>query len=159
MKSERRGFSPGWTAGLLAGLLLFGVSCASVPRASRRQPDRVLTMEVTGYCPCGQCCGWRRNGLFRPVICSGPQQGQPKAVGRTASGTRARPGTIAADTRVLPFGTVLFVPGYGYGRVEDRGSDIQGNRLDLFFRRHAGAEQWGRKSLHVKIWYPLASSR
>jgi 3D (Asp-Asp-Asp) domain-containing protein len=73
-------------------------------------------------------------------------------VGITASGTRARPGTVAADTRYLPFGTLLHIPGYGWGRVEDRGGDIKGARLDLFFNSHQEALEWGRQTLPVKAW-------
>ncbi len=153
--NNHRGFHGGWGLVLL-GFALLAVSCASVPKASRRPPDRVVRMEVTGYCPCGTCCGWRRNWLFRPVLSSGPRRGKPKAVGVTASGTQAGPGTIAADPRILPFGTRLYVPGYGYGIVEDTGEDIRGHRLDVFFKRHAKALAWGRKTLPVKIWYATA---
>lgn len=122
--------------------------------AERRANPRVLRMEVTAYCPCGQCCGWERGRWGRPVFAYGPQKGQPKRVGITASGTRARPGTIAADTTLLPFGTIVYVPGYGYGRVEDRGGAIRGRRLDVFFRRHGDALEWGRQTLDVKVWTP-----
>ena len=54
--------------------------------------------------------------------------------------------------RVLPFGTVVEIPGYGYGRVEDRGGAIKGDRLDLWFPSHEAALQWGRKKLQVRIW-------
>ena len=37
-----------------------------------------------------------------------------------------RDGTIAADTEYYPFGTRMYVPGYGGGLVEDRGGAIQG---------------------------------
>jgi len=61
-------------------------------------------------------------------------------------------GTIAADTRYYPFGTRLYVPGYGYGVVEDRGSAIKGaRRLDLFYRDHDEAREWGRKEVDVRI--------
>ncbi len=71
----------------------------------------------------------------------------------TASGSEAQPGTIAADTRFYPFGTVMDVPGYGMGRVEDTGGDIKGPaRIDLFFKTHEQALQWGRKRLSVHIW-------
>lgn len=115
-----------------------------------------MRMEVTGYCHCGICCNWRRSwfGLGRPVIASGPERGKPKAVGITASGTRVRPGTVAADTSVLPFGTIVHVPGYGWGRVEDRGGAIRGQKLDLYFRTHARANQWGRQHHDVRIWLP-----
>ena len=46
-----------------------------------------------------------------------------------------RKGTIAADTAHYPFGTKMYIPGYGWGVVEDRGSAIKGpNRLDIFYR-------------------------
>ncbi len=88
------------------------------------------------------------------MFASGPLKGQPKKVGQTASGTRARPGTLAADTRIFPFGSILFIPGYGYGRVEDRGEKIKGYCIDLYFPAHKQALQWGRKSLRVTVWPP-----
>ena len=127
--------------------------------APARKPDKVLAMEITGYCPCGACCGWKRNWLGRPVIKSGPKAGQPKKVGYTASGTRARRGTLAADTSLFPFGTIILVPGYGVGRVEDRGRDIVGQRLDLFFPSHQEAAQWGRVRKTVQVWLPRPTRR
>ncbi|MGA0333104.1 MAG: 3D domain-containing protein [Kiritimatiellia bacterium] len=111
-------------------------------------------MEVTGYCKCGHCCNWKRSWLRlgKPVIASGPQKGQPKQVGISADGSVARRGTVAADTSVLPMGTILYIPGYGWGQVRDRGSAIQGNRLDLFFDSHEEALEWGRQQVQVKIW-------
>jgi 3D (Asp-Asp-Asp) domain-containing protein len=88
------------------------------------------------------------------VIASGPNKGKPKAVGITASGTRAQRGTVAADTRLYPFGTIVRVPGYGWGRVEDRGGDIKGQKLDLFFDSHGEALEWGRQRLPVEVWLP-----
>ncbi|MBI9021395.1 MAG: 3D domain-containing protein [Verrucomicrobia bacterium] len=115
-----------------------------------------MTIEATGYCPCGQCCGWERSWIppFRPIFSSGSLKGKAKKVGITASGTKARKGTVAADARFYPFGTVMYVPGYGYGRVEDRGGAIQGPvRLDLFFETHQQALQWGRKNVRIKVWH------
>ena len=61
-------------------------------------------------------------------------------------------GTVAADTRYYPFGTRFYIPGYGYGKVEDRGSAIKGkNRLDIFFNSHGKALDWGRKNVRVRI--------
>lgn len=62
-----------------------------------------------------------------------------------------RHGTIAADTAVFPMGTEMLVPGYGWGRVEDRGGAIQGKRLDLFHGSHKSALQWGRKTVKVCV--------
>jgi hypothetical protein len=61
------------------------------------------------------------------------------------------PGTIAADTKYHPFGTVMYIPGYGKGVVKDRGSAIKGpNRIDIFFNSHRKAQKWGRQKLTVK---------
>lgn len=127
--------------------------CATIKPPRHASPIE-RTLEVTGYCKCGQCTGWRRNRLGRAVYSNGPNKGKPKAVGVTASGTRARAGTIAADTSRYPFNTIMYVPGYGYGRVEDRGSAIVGDHIDLFFRTHTQAVKWGRQKKKVKIWLP-----
>ena len=129
--------------------------CATGIKAPRHAKAAVRNMEITGYCKCGECCGWQRNWRGKPVINAGPNKGDRKKIGQTASGKQARYGTIAADTSHYPFGTVIYVPGYGYGRVEDRGGDIKGpNRLDLFFKDHKGAQKWGRQTKKVKIWTP-----
>lgn len=133
---------------------VIGVTGCRGIRPPRRDPDRVVRMEVTAYCPCGICCGWERNWRFQPVYSYGPNKGQRKIVGQTASGTQARPGTIAADTSIYPFGTIMYVPGYGYGRVEDRGGAIRGQKLDLFYRTHQQALEWGRQHKEVKVWLP-----
>lgn len=113
-----------------------------------------VMMELTGYDSGPQSCGWKRDWLGRPVYNYGPKKGQRKHVGITASGKRAKRGTLAADTRYYPFGTVFYIPGYGYGRVEDRGGDIKGpNRLDLWFPSERAAKDFGRrKNVRVTIW-------
>jgi len=63
-----------------------------------------------------------------------------------------RDGTLAADTHYYPFRTRMFVPGYGYGVVEDRGGDIKGpERLDIYYGCHRNARAWGRRRLEVEI--------
>ncbi len=63
-----------------------------------------------------------------------------------------RDGTIAADTKYYPFGTRMFIEGYGWGKVEDRGSAIKGpKRIDLYFDSHQDALEWGRKTVPVEI--------
>ena len=142
---------------ILLGAVLFVTGCATMggrhgaPPSANDMRWRTLSMVVTGYCPCGECCNWRRTWYGRPVIASGPHAGQHKAVGITASGKRAGRGTIAADTTVLPLGTQVYVPGYGYGTVEDTGADIRGRRLDLFFFTHKEALRWCVKRVAVRI--------
>lgn len=138
---------------LLAGCLMRDVRWGSVSPPSGSRPA-MYRLETTGYCKCGHCCGWHRNWLGTPVISSGVSKGQRKAVGITASGVRARWGTIAADTDIFPFGTVMYVPGYGYGVVEDRGGEIKGYKIDLYHSSHGAALEWGREIKEVKVWFP-----
>lgn len=122
--------------------------------SSRPRPAAEVTVITTGYCRCGTCCNWKRDWLGRPVVAAGPRRGQRKQVGITATGTRARRGTIAADPAVFPPGTRIVVPGYGHGVVEDRGGDIRGYHLDLFFDSHAEARAWGRVRKTVRVQWP-----
>ena len=141
---------------LLAATLVAS-GCATVPKPNGRDFRKGFqrNIEVTAYDSCKKCTNWKRNWLFRPVVASGPSAGRPKKVGVTACGTRAEKGTIAADTSQYPFGTVMYVPGYGYGRVEDRGKAIKGpSRIDIYFNKHKQALQWGRQNLAVKVWLP-----
>ncbi|CAK9238598.1 unnamed protein product [Sphagnum troendelagicum] len=70
-----------------------------------------------------------------------------------------RHGSIAADTDFYPFGTRMFVPGYGWGEVEDRGKAIKGpKRIDLYHRSHREALQWGRRKLQVLVVKPGEST-
>lgn len=127
-------------------------ACATRGGGSKKE---IVTVEATGYCKCGSCCGWKRNLMMIPVYAYGPMEGQRKKVGETASGTKAKPGrTIAADTSIFPFGTKIKVPGYGWGVVEDRGGAIKGNRLDLFFKTHKQALEWGRQTVTVEVIRP-----
>lgn len=62
-------------------------------------------------------------------------------------------GTIAADTKYYPFGTEMYIPGYGWGVVEDRGGAIKGpNRIDIYFSSHGETEEWGKQTLDVDIY-------
>lgn len=118
--------------------------------------NSVILMEVTGYDSGPRSCGWEYNRYGKPVYSYGPNKGKPKDVGITASGTKAKRGTIAADTRYYPFGTKMYIPGYGYGVVEDRGGAIKGrNRIDLWFPTEAEAIKWGRKkNVRVNVKLP-----
>lgn len=60
--------------------------------------------------------------------------------------------TIAADLRVFPIGTILFIPGYGYGVVADKGGAIKGNELDLYYETvHDVYQLWGKKTVDVYV--------
>jgi 3D (Asp-Asp-Asp) domain-containing protein len=134
-------------------MMMEGCRTIGIRPPAGSKPTTVF-MEVTGYDSGPRSCGWERDWLGRPVYSYGPMKGKRKQVGITANGRRAKHGTVAADTRHYPFGTVLYIPGYGYGRVEDRGGDIKGPaRLDLWFPNERAALNWGRrKNVRVTVW-------
>lgn len=69
----------------------------------------------------------------------------------TATGVRAGFGIIAVDPSVIPLGTKLYVPGYGYGVAADTGGAIKGSRIDVCFDTLAQARAWGRRTVTVVI--------
>ncbi len=70
---------------------------------------------------------------------------------KTATGTYPHRGTIAVDPDVIPLGTKIYVPGYGYGVAEDTGGAVQGHIIDLFFESRSEAIKWGRRTVTIKI--------
>jgi 3D (Asp-Asp-Asp) domain-containing protein len=95
-------------------------------------------MLVTAYCPCKKCCGKFSDNIT--------------ASGKNVYSNRSM--FVAADTRLLKFGTMLSIPGYYGARavpVLDRGSSIRGRRLDVFFLSHRRAKKWGRQYLNVEV--------
>lgn len=143
----------GTTAALCAGIYLLAACAADAvapaPRAaaitSRPEKAVVLTLgdkelpelvslghfTCYAYCSCPSCCGqW-----------SG---------GPTASGTMPEEGrTIAADWGVLPAGTEIYLDGIGWRTVEDTGSGITGDKLDLYMDSHEAALEFGVREIEV----------
>jgi 3D (Asp-Asp-Asp) domain-containing protein len=85
---------------------------------------------------------------------TGKKPGHP-SYGVTYSGVKVKRdlySTIAADLNVFPIGTILFIPGYGYGVVADKGGAIKGNRLDLYYETVQDVyDSWGKKTLNVYV--------
>ncbi|MFZ5650620.1 MAG: ubiquitin-like domain-containing protein [Bacillota bacterium] len=69
----------------------------------------------------------------------------------TASGTAPEYGTVAVDPSVIPFGTRMYIDGYGYATALDRGGAIKGNRIDVFLESAAEAYSWGVRRVRVYI--------
>ncbi len=51
--------------------------------------------------------------------------------GITATGVPVTYGVIAVDPNIIPLGTKLYVPGYGYGVAADTGGAVVGHLIDL----------------------------
>lgn len=71
--------------------------------------------------------------------------------GITATGLRAGPGVVAVDPRVIPLGTRLYIPGYGFAIAGDTGGDIVGDRVDLGFASDSAAIRFGRRPVTVYV--------
>lgn len=59
--------------------------------------------------------------------------------------------TIAVDPNVIPLGSKVFIPGYGYAIASDTGNDIKGNIIDVYLNSNDECIAWGRKSVTVHI--------
>ncbi len=70
---------------------------------------------------------------------------------KTASGRVAQRGVVAVDTSVIPFGTKLYIPGYGYAVAGDTGGAIKGNKIDLFYDTVAECYSFGRRPVEVYV--------
>lgn len=103
------------------------------------RPVRTVWMVVTAYSPDHRSCGKWADGFtasMRSVWTNGME-------------------LVAADTRILPMGSLISVPGYAEGRtvpVLDRGGAIKGARLDVLYATHNRARQWGVQRLPITIW-------
>lgn len=69
----------------------------------------------------------------------------------TCRGNLLRKGLVAVDPNVIPLGTRLYIPGYGYAIADDTGGAIRGNTIDLAFDSHEEAIQFGRRRITVNI--------
>ena len=63
--------------------------------------------------------------------------------------------TIAVDPSVIPLGSKVYIPGYGYAIASDTGGVIKGNMIDLYMNSHDECISWGRRqvTLHI-VAYP-----
>lgn len=99
--------------------------------------------KLTAYCGCSKCCGkWGENRTL-------DESGKP--IVYTANQTIAKEGvTIAADISVLPYGTEVIIDGHRY-IVQDRGGSITGNKIDIYFKSHQAALEFGVQYKEVFI--------
>ncbi|MBQ3273814.1 MAG: G5 domain-containing protein [Christensenellaceae bacterium] len=103
-------------------------STEGAPEDLQSKVDYAVNVSVTAYC--SHC--------------------DPSGVG--SSGVPLSKGSIAADKSVFPYGTRIYVPGYGTGTVVDTG--VSGNRLDVYMGDQpdeSACNSWGRRSLTVYV--------
>lgn len=124
--------------GIVSHQVLEAAADTVVLRGTRGLPTRggnwhrPLVMTATAYDPGPRSCGRHADGY-------------------TATGVKAKKGVVAVDDRVIPMGSRLYVPGYGFAVAADRGSAIKGMRIDLCFPTYREALAFGRRKVKVYL--------
>jgi 3D (Asp-Asp-Asp) domain-containing protein len=128
----------------------YRVDGKTVERCTVKDNTNTKRFRISAYCPGPCCCG-----RF--------------ADGRTADNhviTAADYGRICAAPKSYPFGTIINIPGIGRVVTRDRGGSIKaagdkvaGNvleydRLDILFKDHRAALNWGVKYLNCEVIEP-----
>ncbi len=85
---------------------------------------------------------------YRPSS-SGRAPSDP-AYGRTANGSVVTYGIVAVDPAVIPLGTRLFIPGYGYAVAADKGGAVQGYTIDLGYPDGVSVD-WQSKWIDIYV--------
>ncbi len=128
------------------------VSKKLVNTETKKPVDTVMLMGKAGFVPSRSSF---KRGIVKTMIATGYDP-SPETIGRgatgyTCTGRKAEFGCIAVDPRVIPFGTLMYVEGYGFGLACDRGSAIKGNRIDLCFKEKSVADAYGKRPVKVHI--------
>lgn len=113
----------------------------SDPVKQTKWKSRYVVLKVTAYCPCKICC---RN----------------YANGKTSIGRNAYLPGLAINTDAFSYGMYFDVPGYKRGpnkngswiMADDTGGGIAMNQIDIRFKTHQEAVNWGVKTLRVRVW-------
>jgi 3D (Asp-Asp-Asp) domain-containing protein len=100
----------------------------TVPKKAAESGEYLGEFKATGYCNCQRCSG---------------------GYTKTYSGTIPKANhTLSADLNVFPIGTKLIIDGITY-TVEDKGSSVNGKKVDIFFATHAEALAFGTQTVDV----------
>lgn len=106
-----------------------GAPAADDSSGGSAQKGQSLGMFITtAYCGCSSCSGGH---------------------GTTYSGTVPKENhTVSADLDIYPIGTKLMIGDTVY-TVEDKGSSVVGNKVDIYFDTHQEAVAYGRKEVEA----------
>ncbi len=93
--------------------------------------------KATAYCSCKRCCD---------------KDPSDKWYGITATGKKARWGTVAVDKSVIKLGSTLRIKEFPNTifRAEDVGGAIKGKHIDVWFPSHRAALEFGVRNINVK---------
>jgi 3D (Asp-Asp-Asp) domain-containing protein len=92
-----------------------------------------LEVEASGYANVEECC-------------------YPYFDGKTSIGRDANLPGVAVDPKIIPYKSIVEVPGIGKLLADDCGGSIKGNKIDIRFPTYNEAINFGRKNMRIKIW-------
>ena len=98
---------------------------------------RAEVFKATAYCSCKKCCD---------------KDPSDKWYGITASGKKAKWGTVAVDRKVIKLGSTLRIKGFPSTifRAEDVGDAIKGRHIDVWFPSHREALKFGVRNINLE---------
>ncbi len=74
--------------------------------------------------------------------------------GISRSGTEIKPGHVAADPKVIPLGSMIYVDSPlmgGFYQVLDTGDLIKGKIIDIFIPSYERCKEFGRRAVKVQV--------
>lgn len=72
--------------------------------------------------------------------------------GYTATGTKAKYGTLAVDPKVIPYGTKVYIKELDkVFTAEDCGGGIKGNKIDIYMNSSSACNNWGVRTITIQI--------
>lgn len=101
-------------------------------------PVSLGEFKLTAYCSCEICCGKWANS-------------RPNGIVYGAIGEELKEGySIAVDPNIIPYRTEVIINGKTY-KAQDCGGAIKGKRIDVYFKNHSDALNFGIKYAEVFI--------
>jgi len=99
---------------------------AIVVNGQRIPFTRRMRFKITAYSP--------------EELAKDPNAGDPYT---TATGAKVQKGVVAVDPRMIPLGTCMYIPGYGFAKALDTGGNIKQHRIDIAVNSTQEALKWG----------------
>jgi uncharacterized protein YabE (DUF348 family) len=133
------------------------ISRQSEEEWTARQPqNRIIgygtnLVEHTADTPDGTLSYWRMITMYAVSY-------SPTSAGGsiTASGAPLQKGLVAVDTRYIPFGTRMYIPGYGEALAADTGGGVKGRIIDLGYSDEDYVA-WHQNVTVYFLWPPPAN--
>jgi uncharacterized protein YabE (DUF348 family)/3D (Asp-Asp-Asp) domain-containing protein len=110
-------------------------------QAAQTLPDDLNVVRVMGV-----YATW-----YNPASCG--RSASDSSYGITSTGVPVTKGIVAVDPSVIPYGTRMYIPGYGFGVAADTGGAIVGDIIDLGFPDGV-SPGWTPRQLDIYILGP-----